>query len=221
MNIFSVKKEKGYACSKRVRRIRSGRTLKYWESALLLALCISSCAAAWAQSQQSSLASAMVRLHVVAQSDDEYEQALKLRVRDAVLAEADDLLQGASDLGEVEEKLLGGLDGIKTAAESKSEGRNITVTLQEEYFPTREYETFSLPAGKYMSLRVIIGEGRGHNWWCVVFPPLCITSAEPAAAAGALTDGQTALITGRDEGYVLRFRIVELWGELCGKLDKR
>lgn len=87
------------------------------------------------------------------------------------------------------------------------------ITLGSEYYPTREYESFSLPAGQYSSLRVIIGEGQGHNWWCVVFPPLCVSATEQNRALDAMSEPERALIT-EANGYELRFRIVELWGEL-------
>ena len=88
------------------------------------------------------------------------------------------------------------------------------MTLGEEYYPTREYDTFSLPAGRYQSLRVTLGEGAGHNWWCVVFPPLCLTAAESEAAFEEL-DGETRAIISSDGGGVqFKFRLLELWGEL-------
>ena len=85
--------------------------------------------------------------------------------------------------------------------------------LGGEYYPTRDYGSFSLPAGRYMSLRVTLGEGRGHNWWCVVFPPLCLTAAEGAEAASAIGAGG-GIIAEDGAGTVFRFRLVELWGEL-------
>ena len=92
----------------------------------------------------------------------------------------------------------------------------MTAELRPTVFPTKEYEDFTLPAGEYLALRVVIGEGEGHNWWCVVFPPLCAETtsdlAETAMAAG-LTEDQVALITESD-GYVLRFKAVELWERL-------
>ena len=86
------------------------------------------------------------------------------------------------------------------------------VELGGEYYPTRDYGSFSIPAGRYMSLRVTLGEGRGHNWWCVVFPPLCLTAAEGAEAAAIGAGG--GIIAEDGAGTVFRFRLVELWGEL-------
>ena len=87
------------------------------------------------------------------------------------------------------------------------------MSFRRELFPTREYDTFSLPTGVYDSLRVTIGQGEGHNWWCVVFPPLCVSATEQNRALDAMSEPERALIT-EANGYELRFRIVELWGEL-------
>ena len=94
----------------------------------------------------------------------------------------------------------------------------VQVELTRVWFPTREYENFSLPAGEYQALRVVIGDGGGQNWWCVIFPPLCMNSVsekvqETAAEAG-LEDRQVALITGESEGYVVKFKAIELWERL-------
>ena len=88
--------------------------------------------------------------------------------------------------------------------------------LGRETYPTREYETFSLPAGVYTSLRITLGAGGGRNWWCVVYPPLCTAGVETAQEA-ALSDDDIKLITGDGGGYVLRFRLLEWWGSLTGR----
>ena len=197
--------------------------MKIWEVSLLLALCFSLCLGTWAQAKQSSLSSSLVRLHVIAVSDDEYEQSLKLRVRDGVLSYISPKLRDVKSAQQAQEIIKNELDGIKAAAESSAEGRSVEVTLSQEYYPTRNYEKFSLPAGKYQSLRVILGEGEGHNWWCVVFPPLCTTAAtdlEETAVAAGLDGEDISLITEEDEWYVLKFRAVELWENLRRWLGK-
>ena len=187
--------------------------LKNWELALLLALCISLCACTWAEGRRQVISSGLVRLHVIAASDDDAEQALKLRVRDDVLEYLSPKLDEVSDSDEAQQIIKNELPNIRKAAERSAEGREIQVSLSEEYYPTREYESFSLPAGRYQSLRVIIGEGEGHNWWCVVFPPLCISAAEQEKAMDAMSDEERGIIT-EAEGYEIKFRLVELWGEL-------
>lgn len=193
--------------------------LKTWELAALCALCVSLCVGTWAQGRQRDISSSLVRLHVIAASDETAEQELKLRVRDNVLEYLTPVLDKAESPEEAQRIINGELTSIKAAAEACAGGRSVSVALGQEYYPTREYEGFTLPAGQYQSLRVILGEGKGHNWWCVVFPPLCVSAAEQNKALDAMSEPERGLITEAD-GYELRFRIVELWGELMELLNK-
>lgn len=193
--------------------------LKTWELAALCALCVSLCVGTWAQGRQRDISSSLVRLHVIAASDETAEQELKLRVRDNVLEYLTPVLDKAESPEEAQRIINGELTSIKAAAEACAGGRSVSVTLGQEYYPTREYEGFTLPAGQYQSLRVILGEGKGHNWWCVVFPPLCVSAAEQNKALDAMSEPERGLITEAD-GYELRFRIVELWGELMELFNK-
>lgn len=195
------------------------KSLRKWEIALLLALCFTLLAGTWAGAASSRVSEGLVRLHVIAASDDATEQAIKLDVRDAVLSYLEPRLDSAADIAGAEALIEANIDGIAAAAESAAQGREVNVTLGEEYYPTREYDTFSLPAGRYQSLRVTLGEGAGHNWWCVVFPPLCLTAAESEAAFEEL-DGETRAIISSDGGGVqFKFRLLELWGELMELLS--
>lgn len=183
--------------------------------AVLLFFVLMSVSACVMQAQQARLSSKLIRLHVVAQSDSAHDQAIKLRVRDAVLARAEQLMEGAED---ARAALEAGLPEIAQAAEETllelGETRTVRVRLGKERFPTREYETFALPAGVYESLRVTIGEGKGHNWWCVVFPSICLTASmdemELAAQVAGITDGELRLITGDTTDFRLKFRTLEL-----------
>ena len=188
--------------------------LKKWEISMLLALCITLCAGTWASARSEALSDALVRLHVIAVSDEAEEQEIKLRVRDSVLAYLEPRLEGADDAAEARELISAELDGIKAAAETAAEGREVSVTLSREYYPTRDYGSFALPAGSYESLRVVLGEGEGHNWWCVVFPPLCLSAAETENALETLGGDSAQLLSGEGEGVVFKFRLLELWGEL-------
>ena len=87
------------------------------------------------------------------------------------------------------------------------------------WFPTKHYTGFSLPAGRYTALRITVGEGEGRNWWCVVFPPLCMGAVSESAdtAMEALSPDQVALLTGKNEGYVVKFKLLEWWGQLQEK----
>ena len=191
---------------------------------LFLAFGLTLTVGVWASASESALADQILRLHVVANSDSDSDQARKLLVRDAVLAEASRLLEGVGDRKGAEAALSPHLEELAQAgAEALARTGHmepVTVTLADQWFPTKEYDGFSLPAGQYRALKVTIGEGRGRNWWCVVFPPLCLASVSEesveTAAGGVLSEDQIALITGQDGGYVLKFRLIEWWQELTG-----
>ena len=165
--------------------------------------------AAALQHQQLMLSQKMVRLHVVAKSDADYDQSLKLYVRDAVLQ--------VTEKAEHIEDLSALLPAVQTAAEHclDAHGSNypVLVTLQRENFPTRAYGAFSLPAGSYTALRVTIGAGAGKNWWCVAFPSICLCAAsemEEMAVAAGFSQSEVKLITEDGDGYVLKFKAIEL-----------
>lgn len=195
------------------------KTLKRWEAAALLAVSIILCTATWAQARQNSVSSKLVRLHVVAVSDDGLEQAIKLRVRDAVLEYLEAELAGVGNAEEAKAVIAADMDGIARAAASAAAGREVTVSLGRENYPTREYEGMTLPAGSYDSLQVVLGAGEGHNWWCVVFPPLCLSAAEGERLQSVMGQEDFALVT-EAEGYELRFKTVELWGEIVNMIEK-
>ena len=195
------------------------RKLRPWELALLLALCFTLLCGTWAQGRQQVLAGKLVRLHVIAASDADEAQAVKLQVRDAVLAYLEPKLADVTDVDAAQEIIAANLDGVAQAARTVTPDA-VTVTLGPERYPSREYETFSLPAGVYTSLRVTLGAGEGHNWWCVIFPPLCMESSLSDRAVETLSDDDVKLITEDGDGYVLRFRLLELWGKLTERLEK-
>lgn len=196
--------------------MKNNDRLRGWETAMLAAVCITLLTGVWAQARQSALADKVVRLHVIAVSDGEEDQSVKLRVRDAVLAYLEPRLQDASGAAEAAAVIAAASGDLQRLAEQVS-GGPARVELGREDYPTREYDTFSLPAGEYTSLRITLGEGRGRNWWCVVYPPLCTASVEAAQETAALSADDVRLITGDGEGYVLRFRLLEWWGELTGR----
>ena len=196
--------------------MKNNDRLRGWETALLAAVCITLLTGVWAQGRQSALADKVVRLHVIGASDGAADQSVKLRVRDAVLAYLAPRLQDASGAADAAAVIAASSGELQRLAERVS-GGPAQVELGPEDYPTREYDTFSLPAGEYTSLRITLGEGRGRNWWCVVYPPLCTASVEAAQETAALSADDVRLITGDGEGYVLRFRLLEWWGELTGK----
>ena len=205
---------------------KPSKQLKWFEIALMLAAALFLVSGALAHGSQRQLADKVVRLHVLANSDSEEDQALKLRVRDAVLERTETLLEQSADRREAEGLLRGELLELEriAAEEIAAAGYDYPVTaeLTDTEFPTREYDGFTLPAGKYLALRVVIGEGAGRNWWCVVFPPLCAAASAdvPAAALAAGLDmEEVRLITEEDRGYILKFKAVEWWETLRARLE--
>ena len=169
----------------------------------------------------------VVRLHVLANSDSEADQALKLQVRDAVLAASAPLVEDCTTQAEAVEALTAHLSDLESAALAviASEGYDypVTVLLGEEDYPTRVYESCAFPAGTYVSLRVLIGEGEGQNWWCCLFPPLCLSAAtakednEDAFLQVGLTKDQYGIITetGKTK-YKVRFKLLEVLEDWFG-----
>lgn len=168
----------------------------------------------------------VVRLHVLANSDSEYDQALKLQVRDGVLAATAELLSDCTTRGQALEVIGANLDTIRRSAQEviEREGAeyDVTVKLCEEDYPTKNYESVCFPAGRYMSLQVCIGEAEGKNWWCVLFPGMCLsaaskTDAEQAFIQAGLTPEQYKLVTESDGAkYKLRFKFLEILQQTFG-----
>ena len=168
--------------------------------------------------QQQGIAEKLIRLHVVANSDAEEDQAVKLAVRDAVLAQVEALCASASDVGQAAARIEQNLELLEQTAGETLQAAGYSYPAHAyfgtERFPTREYDSFSLPAGEYASLTIRLGEAQGKNWWCVVFPALCgAQDIEPVAEAAGLTPQQLRWI--RSDGRVeVRFRLVEFYQKL-------
>lgn len=159
----------------------------------------------------------VVRLHVVANSNGAEDQAVKLLVRDAVLEEAARWYQGAGSMEEASSQLCTHLQSIAGAARQvlgeQGVGYSATAQMTEMYFPTRDYGDFRLPAGRYRTLRITLGEGAGKNWWCVVFPSLCLPAATQEEALLTLPEGERQVVEGGQDVQV-KFKAVELWESL-------
>lgn len=197
------------------------------ELALLLALAVTLLWGAWSLHRQDDLQEKMIRLHVIANSDSDADQTLKLCVRDAVLCRAAEILRQSADMTEARARLRDSLPAIGDAAAqelaAQGSGYAVSVALEDTEFPHKTYDGFALPAGEYLALRVVIGAGEGRNWWCVVYPPLCTAAAcelEETARSSGLTADDLSLMTGDGTGYVLRFRSLELWERLRQWLGK-
>jgi len=198
--------------------VQNRKKLRILEISLMAGLLIALLWGMWSLHAQRALADRVVRLHILANSDSEADQALKLKVRDAILSRAEKILKGSDDREAAERALRAELPALEAIAAEEiwAEGYDYPVRaeLTETEFPTREYDNFTLPAGKYLAVRIVIGDGAGHNWWCVVFPPLCAETtanfSQTAMAAG-LSESDVKLVTEENGGYVLKFKSIELW----------
>ena len=159
--------------------------------------------------------SRVLRLHILANSDSESDQALKLKVRDAILKISPEIFGNTSSKQEAIKKAKTDLPKIIAEAERviKAEGYNYSVRAEvvNDKFNTRVYENFTLPAGNYDAVRIIIGNGSGHNWWCVMFPALCLPSAEGNELQNEFPDAEKCIVDNNEnsKGYEIRFGVVE------------
>ena len=180
------------------------------------------CSAEKAQLQES-----IVRLHIVANSDSAEDQAQKLRVRDAVMDYLMPLLANATSAEDAKKHILQHTAEIENTVLTllHKEGTNmmVRISLTDESFDTRYYDTFALPAGVYSALRIELGEGAGKNWWCVAFPSLCVPAAgetiEDVAAGAGFSDQLTNSIK-QKYGFVFRFYFLDLLGKLENLFSK-
>ena len=164
----------------------------------------------------------VLRLHVIANSDEDYDQELKLKVRDAVLQSGESVFSGSEDIISAESEIADKKDVILHSAvetiRNLGYDYDVKIELARSYFPTRTYDNLTLPAGYYKAVRIIIGEGKGKNWWCIMFPPLCLPSAtkKDEIISAFLTDEEMNIVTA-DPDYEVRFWIVEKYYELKNK----
>lgn len=177
-------------------------------------------------SDRQALNNGLIRLHVVANSDSDTDQAAKRAVRDAVLAVLDAPLERIPDAGQAEGLLRDNMPRLEKAASDAlaalGSTDQVTVSLGKERFDTRLYDTFSLPAGTYESLKITIGAGKGKNWWCVVYPSLCIAAGREfydVAASAGFPKSLSGALTG-EGNYTLRFFLLDLLGKLENRFGK-
>ena len=188
--------------------------IKLIEIALFLALFISVINCLSFDKECDGIREKVMRLHVIANSDTKADQNLKLKVRDNILSESEVIFSDAESLVVAEREIAKTLPEIEKCAEKalKNEGYSydVTVKFEPSYFPTRTYENVTLPAGFYKSLKVTIGEGKGKNWWCVLFPPMCLPAAtkEDEVLSAVLTEEELSLVSSNPK-YEIRFWIVE------------
>lgn len=191
---------------------------------LLICTCITMVSWGMMLSDREVLNENIIRFHVVANSDSEEDQAVKLQVRDAVLNSIQEDLKNVADVEQAKAYLQDNLPKIEEIANQVLRDSGFSeaavVTLCKEAFETRRYDTFSLPAGVYEALRITIGEGEGRNWWCVTFPAFCLPAAEKFTdvAAGAGFSERLSETLEEPETYELRFYFLDMLGRMENNL---
>lgn len=170
----------------------------------------------------------VLRLHILANSDSDEDQALKLKVRDALLEQSESLFSGCDTPEEIRERAVEQQETIRLLAQAVVEENGsddrVTVQLVQMKFDEKQYEEITMPAGTYDALRILIGEAEGQNWWCVMYPPLCIPSAADVTAdaetAELFFDSETVEILEDAPKYEVKFKCLELWEELMEFFQK-
>ena len=161
----------------------------------------------------------LLRMHVFANSDSDADQELKLKVRDALLIEGKEIFDGSVTADDATEKILPHLDRLKTSAKKvimeNGYDYDVKITVQKEYFKTRTYDNqITLPAGEYTAVKVVIGEGEGENWWCVMFPPMCLPAAKDETEISDVLNSKEMTIVNNGKRYSFRFKFLEFCEEL-------
>jgi len=189
-----------------------------------IALCLLLAALVWCGTlfaDRKNLGENLIRLHVVANSDSEEDQSLKLQIRDAVMTYLQKNMDTAATAKQAKQWLQTHLAELQMVANNvlaqAGSSDSAAVSLQQETFDTRQYDTFSLPAGVYEALRITVGNGEGKNWWCVVFPSLCLSATsegfEDTAAGAGFPDSLTGALS-EDGGYEIRFFFLDWLGKI-------
>lgn len=168
----------------------------------------------------------VVRLHILANSDSSFDQHIKLKVRDALLQEdfcfLGELITAENAECHFQKSKEEIIKIVKRVLEENGVSYDAKISLEKEYYETRSYGSLTFPAGEYLSMKIVLGKGDGKNWWCVMFPPLCVpaasdVTADKETASQYLTEGAEAVVNGGQK-YVIKFKIVEIFEELKYKL---
>lgn len=189
---------------------------------MIVAIIFSICS--FAKTSQ-EIRSDVLRLHVIANSDSSVDQNLKIRLRDFLLEEGKSIFDGSVNVENAVEKIEPQIPALEKSAKEfiKASGfdYDVKISLSREYFTTRTYETVTLPAGRYLALRVVIGTGEGHNWWCVMFPPMCVPAADKKdEIENIFTEDEIKLVESSPK-YEIRFKVVEICEEIKESLNEK
>lgn len=201
-------------------QILSKRKVRLFLLSVIVGVCMTSSMQVYSKRVMADISSNVVRLHVVANSDTAKDQELKLKVRDGIIAYLEPVLRDVSDVEETKRIIGENIEGIEEEAQKliKKYGYtySVTASLGNFDFPTKVYENAQFPKGKYDALRIVIGNGNGQNWWCVLYPQLCfsqstngtLTSESEANLKNILTEDEYDMITSKSN-INFKFKIVE------------
>lgn len=189
---------------------------------MIVAIIFSICS--FAKTSQ-EIRSDVLRLHVIANSDSSVDQNLKIRLRDFLLEEGKSIFDGSVNVENAVKKIEPQIPALEKSAKEFIQASgfdyDVKISLSREYFTTRTYETVTLPAGRYLALRVVIGAGDGHNWWCVMFPPMCVPAADKKdEIENVFTEDEIKLVESSPK-YEIRFKVVEICEEIKESLNEK
>ncbi|MGN0549994.1 MAG: stage II sporulation protein R [Acutalibacteraceae bacterium] len=189
---------------------------------MIVAIIFSICS--FAKTSQ-EIRSDVLRLHVIANSDSSVDQNLKIRLRDFLLEEGKSIFDGSVNVENAVEKIEPQIPVLEKSAKefihTSGFDYDVKISLSREYFTTRTYESVTLPAGRYLALRVVIGAGEGHNWWCVMFPPMCVPAADKKdEIENVFTEDEIKLVESSPK-YEIRFKVVEICEEIKESLNEK
>lgn len=164
----------------------------------------------------------LIRLHVVADSDSDYSQQIKLKVRDEALNYVSELTKNCSSKAAAQDVIVSNLDGIRDISEKvlRENGCNLSaaVSYEKTLVDRREYDSFTLPQGIYSALCIRIGEAKGKNWWCILYPSLCVSSAVDIEESGDFSE-EELLVVKEPEKVKYKLALFELFEKLCSKIN--
>lgn len=202
--------------------------MKKFIIALAIGIAITTAIGVYAQTTSDNIASSLVRLHIVANSDSTEDQAVKLKIRDAVIQAMAEKFDGASTPEEAERIISENIPSIVQIANRELSANGMDyraqATLGNFEFPVKQYANITLPAGNYDALRIVLGSGEGHNWWCVMFPPLCFVDDTRGTAPESsqelleknMSHDSYDIITASEDSTMpvqFKFKLLELWND--------
>lgn len=204
-------------------------TKKFFKKDIAVALCLSFILSicfslAGFNSKCQNLRDNILRLHILANSNSSADQAIKIKVRDAILEKADWLYSKSKTKEDAICITKENISLLKNTAEEQikqsNKNYNVKIEIGKSYFNTREYDDFTLPAGEYDAVKILIGKAEGKNWWCVMFPALCLPAAEKGHSLNEAVNSQSAQIAQNPTEYKIEFKIIEVFEKIRNIFSK-